>query len=471
MKDILQSETPAATQSKFTAANVFGIFLTLILCLLSQPLGSLLYCAGRPGPLRSLVLALWRLNPLGCVCEALIICIAFGRTIWTTCQNRQASFSEWRTRFRRTAAALLVLRAQTWTKDGFLVVPRLFWVAGVEGYPPDPTMGYRQLFTLLESELQATTQYTSTRTPALPGRPGLWPETARARMEKSFNLSRGTDMLPPPDNLSDGFPDLGQLLGSHASRSEVFIQAVASVGVLAVVVKIAASKLTWSVKLPAYFMLAGWCAVQTLLLLLYGGEPSETEMQKTAHLARDIDRDILSGTYIAGEWRASWTRMGIIWLIPLPVAVYLAASITKLISSQDGPTFLRVLVTVFEIGLIPPTILVLFTNIVSLILFLGLVTITGLVLLLFSGSKPETELAVVLYTMIRGYLLFLHLFPLLTLPASMTPPGMVWGNKTGKVEAVGVLLHVAMCAVLFLALLHFYDSSETLKPEWLEWLG
>jgi hypothetical protein len=414
---------------------------------------------------------LWRLNPLACICEALIISIAIGQTTWATLQNPQAGFWEWRTRFRRTAAALLVLRAQAWTKDGFLVIPRLFWVAGVEGYPPDRTMGYRELFTLLESELQATTHDTSTRTSPMPERLGLWPETARARIEKSFNLSRGTDMLPPPDNLSDGFPDLGQPLGSHASRSEVFIQAVASVGVLSVVIKIAASKIPWSVKLPAYFMVAGWCAVQTLLLLLYGGEPSETEMKKTAHLARNIDRYLLSGTYIAGEWRASWTRMVIIWLIPLPAAVYLAASMTKLMSSQDGPTFLWVLATIFEIGLIPPTILILFTNIVSMILFLGMVAITGLVLLLFSGSEPETELVVVFYTMIAGYLHFLHLFPLLTLPASMTPPGMVWSNKTGKIEAAGVLLHVVMCVILFLALLHFYDPSETLKPEWLEWLG
>lgn len=469
MKDLPQAETPPATQSVFTAANVFGIFLTLTLCLLSQPVGSLLYCAGRPGPFRSLVLALWRLNPLACVSEALIISIALGRTTWATLQNGQASFREWRTRLRRTAAALLLLRAQAWTKDGFLVVPRLFWVAGVEGYPPDRSMGYRELFASLELEHQATIH--GTRAPPQPERPGLWPEAARISMEKSFDLSRGTDVLPPPDNLSDGFPDLRHLLGSHASRSEVFIQAVASVGVLSVVVKIAASKLPWTVKLPASFMVAGWCAVQALLFLLQGGEPSETEMQKTAHLARDIDRAILSGTHVAADhWQASWTRIGIIYVTPLPVAVWLAVSMTHTMSSKDDPTsFLWVLVTIFEMGAIPPFILVLLSNIVSGVLFLGLVAITGLVLVLLYGPTPETGGAVMVYAV--GYLHFPPLVLILSLPASLTPQEMVWGSKTGRLEAVGVMVHVVISLVLFLALFHSYDASETVKPEWLEWLG
>lgn len=469
MEHLHQPETPPATQSEFTAANVFGLFLTLTLCLLSQPVGSLLYCAGRPGPFRSLVLALWRLNPLACVSEALIISIAIGQTTWATLQNRQASFREWRTRLRRTAAALLLLRAQAWTKDGFLVVPRLFWVAGVEGYPPDRSMGYRELFTSLELEHQATTH--GTREPPPPERPGLWPAAARIRMEKSFDLSRGTDVLPPPDNLRDGFPDLGQLLGSHASHSEVFIQAVASVGVLSVVVKIAASKLPWTVKLPASFMVAGWCAVQALLFLLQGGETSEAEMQKTAHVARDIDRAILSGTHVADQWRASWTRIGIIYVTPLPVAVWLAASImTHTMFSEDNPkSFLWVLITIFEMGAIPPIILVLLSNIVSGVLFLGLVAITGLVLVLVYGPTPETGGLVMVYAV--GYLHFFPLVLVLALPASLTPQEMVWGSNTGRLEAVGVVVHVVISFVLFLALFYYYDASKTVKPEWLEWLG
>lgn len=468
MKDMPQPETPPAIQGEFTAANVFGLFLTLVLCLLSQPVGSLLYCAGRPGSLRSIVLTLWRLNPLACVSEALIISIAIGQTTWATFQNQQASFREWRTRLRRTAAALLLLRAQAWTKDGFLVVPRLFWVAGVEGYPPDGSMGYRELFTSLVSEHQATTH--DTRAPPQPERPGLWAAAARIRMQRSFDLSQGTDMLPPPDNLRDGFPDLGQLLGSHASRSEVFIQAVASVGVLSVVVKIAASKLPWTVKLPASFMVAGWCAIQALLFLLQGGETSEAEMQKTAHLARDIDRAILSGTHVADQWRASWTRIGIIYVTPLPVAVWISVSMTRTMSSPDDPTsFLWVLIAIFEIGAIPPLILVLLSNIVSGVLFLGLVTITGLVLVLLHGPTPETAGAVMVYGV--GYLHFAPLVLILSLPASLTPQEMVWGSKTGRLEAVGVVVHVVISFVLFLALFYSYDASETVKPEWLEWLG
>ena len=44
-------------------------------------------------------------------------------------------------------------------------------------------------------------------------------------------------------------------------------------------------------------MSAGGCAVQILLLLLHGAKSSEDEIQKVAHLARDIDRLVLSGTH------------------------------------------------------------------------------------------------------------------------------------------------------------------------------
>ncbi|KAK1827007.1 hypothetical protein QBC39DRAFT_363009 [Podospora conica] len=466
MKDTPPPEASPSTHSEFTSANVFGVFFTLILCLLSQPVGSLLYCAGRPGRFRSLVLALWRLNPLACLCEALIIFITIGRTTWNTFQNRQSTnLSGWKTRLRRTAAALLLLRAQAWTKDGFLIVPRLFWAVKAEGYPPDRSMDYRELLATLQPPA------TAHDTPRQPERPGLWSQAARWRMGQSFDLSTDPSALPSPDNLSDGFKDLAQLLGPHASRSEIFIQVVAFVGTLASLVKITVSVLPWSVRLPAYFMILGWCAVQILLLLLHGGEPSETELKKTAHLARDIDRDILSGTYIASEWQGSWTRMAIIWLTPLPVAGYLATIMTNLMLSGDGPKSLRAVVMLFEIVFIPPTVLVLFTNALTMLLILGIIPNTTVIFAYFYFSTPGDELAAACYTMMGRFLNFVLLAIILAYPALMTPPAMVWGDKTGRWESVGVLLHVVISSVLFFALFHFYDAAETLKPEWLEWLG
>ena len=137
-------------------------------------------------------------------------------------------------------------------------------------------------------------------------------------MGKAFDLSGNRNALPSPDNLVGEFRDLDQLLSTHASRSEVFIQAITSAGILATVVKTTASVLPWSVKLPAYFMIAGWCAVQSLLLLLHSGKPSEDEIQKIAHLARDIDRSVLPVLFWLTNGNSRAQELGLSGLLRFP---------------------------------------------------------------------------------------------------------------------------------------------------------
>ena len=56
----------------FTRANVFGMFLTLTICILVQPVGSLIF--GQPqNVIGRVAFFFWRLHPLACVSEALLI--------------------------------------------------------------------------------------------------------------------------------------------------------------------------------------------------------------------------------------------------------------------------------------------------------------------------------------------------------------------------------------------------------------
>ena len=150
------------------------------------------------------------------------------------------------------------------------------------------------------------------------------------------------------------------------------------------------------------------------------------------------------------------------------MAAYLTTVMTNLMSSENSPTWLWASVVTFEVVFIPPTLLILVTNIAVWLLFTSVVCITMLV---YAGMTEEGRTMLAFYNIAKWYLHFYPLILLLGLPASKTAPAMVWNDKTAKWEAVGVMLHVLMSFVLFFALLYFHDPSQTSKPEWLEWLG
>ena len=119
--------------NEFSIRNVVGLFLTLSLCLLTQPYGSLLYRPlGDSFSSRFLQRAffLWRLNPLACVGEAIVVAYSILLTLWSAMKegyrilpSLQVSWRfpfvsvewedgcRWRRHFHLNAAALLLLRA------------------------------------------------------------------------------------------------------------------------------------------------------------------------------------------------------------------------------------------------------------------------------------------------------------------------------------------------------------------------
>ncbi|KAM7203542.1 hypothetical protein V8F33_002162 [Rhypophila sp. PSN 637] len=105
---------------EFTRANLVGVFITLILCLLTQPSGSL-YFRGHGG-------FFWRINPIASLVEASIIFWYLGLAIWEVVVKRKDAFKRrrtWRANaalvlryMQRMAGALLLIRGQVDSPEG-----------------------------------------------------------------------------------------------------------------------------------------------------------------------------------------------------------------------------------------------------------------------------------------------------------------------------------------------------------------
>ncbi|KAI8630808.1 hypothetical protein F5Y19DRAFT_483451 [Xylariaceae sp. FL1651] len=104
----------ADSSNTFTRANVFGLFLTLSICLLIQPIGSFLFA--RPsGSVGRVLFFFWRLNPIACIVEAVFLLATFCDGVLEAIKGRQqpeyACLGFW-TRVRISLAAVSLLREQ-----------------------------------------------------------------------------------------------------------------------------------------------------------------------------------------------------------------------------------------------------------------------------------------------------------------------------------------------------------------------
>lgn len=101
------------SSSEFSRANLFGMFVTLQLCQLTQPYGSLLF-RGSSG-------FFWRVNPIASFVEALIIMYYLLKTIWQAWREEKLEMAQLAKKLRATASALLLLRGALEDEDGGLM--------------------------------------------------------------------------------------------------------------------------------------------------------------------------------------------------------------------------------------------------------------------------------------------------------------------------------------------------------------
>ncbi|KLU84986.1 hypothetical protein MAPG_04020 [Magnaporthiopsis poae ATCC 64411] len=359
-KTIPGSEGPdsPSNASEFSTANVVGMFLTLSLCLLTQPYGSLFY---RPygSAFGRLVFFFWRLNPLACACEAVIIAgslFHFVASTWNGANRLMLSWrfplpffrgglnlSGWRRALHIHAAVLLLLRANDHgEKLATLGSPSFVDNLLAHGYTrlrstnetPGTNDAPPPIHTAVGGASVAPGSFDTTATPATTStharvgaegfdggdvtnsqyslellvRPGLLHRrTTRAGEGRPASQP---DPAPPEVQLERMRDALGR---NVLAGQEKWVDLVAIVCMLVVTVKLAATTLPWPIRLAAAFMLADWYLVQLLLYLFHLDDLRGSHMQPIVNAARREQ----------SAFRGAWVGV-VTHLVALPVIFYLA---------------------------------------------------------------------------------------------------------------------------------------------------
>ncbi|KAK3318969.1 hypothetical protein B0H66DRAFT_558500 [Apodospora peruviana] len=327
---------PCEVCDEFTRANVVGVFITLVLCQLTQPSGSL-YFRGHGG-------FMWRLNPIVSFVEACIIFFHLGLAVWGVGvrRGRKVVLEE----LQRTASGLLLLRGvdvvrddgnerlETLLRGTFLdqedssapsgddgsaaqgdvdSVP----VSGIgatetqpsstenanPGTPADEILGdnvsvSRQSTGIVEASSTATEGPTSGITdPAIRIDPAA---SFSIRRRTTASLEANSPSPPEPQDLTDfELPQmrrrrlLREAFGSNAlAHREGRITAVTFFSVFVIFVKMfTVTGAAWF-KTAVWFSLSGWIAVQTLLLLFHSRNMTEQDMAASIRLAKVLDQQL-----------------------------------------------------------------------------------------------------------------------------------------------------------------------------------
>ncbi|KAM7206091.1 hypothetical protein V8F20_002873 [Naviculisporaceae sp. PSN 640] len=279
-------EEPVDTSDEFSVQTVVGIFLTLALCLLTQPYGSLFYNpppAGKSEAQHALFFP-WRLNPLACIAETVVILLSLFHAMRLAFQDSETllpSISRkfpyyhaktersrnWRRHWHLHAAALLIIRANPEGDKGDGVLERLMADSLLENVEPGP--GEELL-------------------PHLP-RGGIR-EGGPSGGTGGPDVEQDVEAGLLPHSGQDRLADLRKILGhSVLAHKEKWVDLVTSFSALVVTIKLAATTLPWTVRVPVAFFLASWSSVQLLLYLFHLGELDETsapQIVKTIRLQR-----------------------------------------------------------------------------------------------------------------------------------------------------------------------------------------
>ncbi|KAM7182810.1 hypothetical protein V8F33_014003, partial [Rhypophila sp. PSN 637] len=350
-----------SSDNEFSVQSLIGIFLTLSLCLLTQPYGSLFYNPPSSKTSQRLFFT-WRLNPLASIAETAVIILSLVLVLRLAMQDpehntlpsvsrrfpfyhaRTERSRNWRKHWHLHAAALLLIRANEEGVDGG-VLDRLMAesllhdgedtrgggsiagevVAGGGGGERVPGLeqggrdGSEIELTAMESstavafsaeennasvyeaspiarsatgadshasepQLGVLRRRTSQLEAGLPADPELQADAADSGLDSNVT-THGQDRLA----------DLRKVLGNNVlAHKEKWVNLVTTFSVLGVAIKLAATTLPWTVRVPAAFFLAGWSSVQFLLYLFHLGELDERSagtVLKTIRLHQQLAKD------------------------------------------------------------------------------------------------------------------------------------------------------------------------------------
>ncbi|KAL8364604.1 hypothetical protein RB595_003746 [Gaeumannomyces hyphopodioides] len=259
----------ASTSGQISRASLFGMYLTLAFCVLTQQQGSLLMEVSF-GPRRSLwsllgllPLRLWRLNPVACAAEAWLIAAVLSKQAALHCWTSRPFIAGQETaplrlRVERlldrvcvVSMALLIMRGHQVDGSGEQILRRILHQSRHLGWEENP-------LTL------PPTQHRETPWDSIQLRP------------------------PFPAPAASPGPGLDELLHPGIlTRSNGWVTAIGIIAIVVTAVNLAAVTLPWQFRVAFFFMIAGWLAVALLVLL---GRSRGFESVGREALAREIQR-------------------------------------------------------------------------------------------------------------------------------------------------------------------------------------
>ncbi|KAH6865349.1 hypothetical protein B0T10DRAFT_468184, partial [Thelonectria olida] len=238
----------ASADNQFTHANLFGIYLTLVFCVLTQPVGSLLM--DMPfGAQRSLLtrlgllpLRLWRLNPIACGAEGWLILVILGKRaveLWNSKSLVRGNaplglhLERLLDRMHVVATSLLIIRAHQVDESGKQIVQQLDYLAFA----------------------------------------GRSEEEDEDDNETALPLNRSHDPSPEsgerraPVSRPSRLPGIDQVLHPGVlTRSDGWVDAVTVLSIVTITAKLAAVTLPFQLRVALSFMILGWLGVALLSL-------------------------------------------------------------------------------------------------------------------------------------------------------------------------------------------------------------
>jgi hypothetical protein len=270
----------ADNSNQFSRANVVGMFVTLQLCQLTQPYGSLLF--------REASGFFWRCNPLASLVEALIIIwhlIGASVRTWKEGKVAQRSWKNgWKAGWKElqgAASGLLLLRGAVGDEEVRGLITRLMTGAFDDGDDENDV---------------ATTTTTTTTGRAWPGHDGQnRPPVSRQPTLEAIRQPQHTNTASTSDSQSERPQILREAWGSNAlAHKERRIGIITGLTEFFIFLKlITVTGIGWFTG-AGMFLIVGWSVVQFLLFLLHLREMEETEMVAAVRITRRLNAQLKS---------------------------------------------------------------------------------------------------------------------------------------------------------------------------------
>lgn len=373
---VAQDLSAIALGPQLSRANIFGFFVTLQICQLTQPHGSLLF--------RGVSGALWRTNPVSSFIEACIILRHLARPTRDLCMTLPSSLISswlkaredglwkglrsfsmpWREYLCDPACALLLLRgAMSHNADGELMqklmddsfelqqaragtMPVAQSTSSHSGLPRVAAAngsGQGREDSSPESAAAAvnTEPQTSTRAqPVTLRHPGLqrrWTELELGHLPRPE--SNASVVSVSPDIQGERAKLLHSAFGSNAlAHGEKQIDIVTTAATVLILLKLLIIHQAPWFTTYALLIIFGWGAVQSLLLLFHSREMSDVDMVASVRQARLINEDLLKTEHI---WK------GMYLVMHMPILGYVSYLVAFRFHMPNGLHWLGTLILCF----------------------------------------------------------------------------------------------------------------------------